>query len=152
MQRTLLVIKPDAVSRGLVGRIIARVQEKGLALRALKLLRLDRQRAERFYEVHRGQPFFEPLVAFMTSGPVAAAVFEGRRAIAVVRRLVGGTDGAAAAPGTIRGDWALSNRYNLVHASDSEEAYRRELPVLLAADDIIEGAAPGSLITFEGEA
>lgn len=151
MQRTLVLIKPDAVERRLVGHIISRIENKGLCILAVKMLRMDRGLAERFYDVHKGKPFYEPLVEFMTSGPVVALVVEGKRAIEVVRQMLGATDAAAAAPGTIRGDLALSNRYNLVHASDSEESFRREFEVILTRDDIISGIEPGRLVCFKGE-
>ena len=151
MERTLVLIKPDAVERRLVGRITSRFEEKGLLILGMKMLRMDRDLAGCFYKVHEGKPFYEPLVEFMTSGPIVAMVLEGKRAVEVVRQMLGATDAAAAAPGTIRGDWALSSRYNLVHASDSAESYRREFDVIFAEDDIIDGVKPGELICFDGE-
>ena len=126
-ERTLVLVKPDGVQRLLVGRILARFEERGLKLVALKLVRVDRALAERHYAVHRGKPFFEGLLDFITSGPLVALVLDGPNAIAVVRSMVGATRPNEAAPGTIRGDLSLSNRENLVHASDSADSAGREI-------------------------
>lgn len=121
VERTLIVIKPDAVKRGLIGEILARFERKGFKIVRLKMLKMSRECAERFYDVHRGKHFFEPLVEFMTSTPVVAAVLEGPNAIEVVRLMIGPTDGRKAPPGTIRGDYALDIQENTIHASDSSE-------------------------------
>lgn len=126
-ERTLVLIKPDAVRRGLVGEIIARFERKGLAIDALVLRQLDGELADQHYAEHADKPFYPPLREFMTSGSLVAAVISGDQAISVVRALVGATDGRAAAAGTIRGDFSLSNRENLVHASDSAESAEREI-------------------------
>jgi nucleoside-diphosphate kinase len=126
-ERTLVLIKPDAVRRGLVGEIIARFERKGLAIDALVLRRMDADLADQHYAEHVDKPFYPPLKQFMTSGDLVAAVISGDQAIGVVRALVGATDGRAAAAGTIRGDLSLSNRENLVHASDSVESAEREI-------------------------
>lgn len=126
-QRTLVLVKPDAVRRGLVGEVLTRFERKGLTLAALGLRTMDGETADRHYAEHVERPFYPPLRAFMTSGPLVAAVLAGDEAIAVVRALVGATDGRAAAAGTIRGDLSLSNRENLVHASDSAESAEREI-------------------------
>jgi nucleoside-diphosphate kinase len=126
-QRTLVLIKPDAVRRGLVGQILSRFESKGLTLVALEQRTIDAAQADAHYAEHVEQPWYPPLREFAVSGPLVALVLEGDEAIAVVRLLNGATDGRAAAPGTIRGDLSLSNRENLVHASDSEESAAREI-------------------------
>jgi nucleoside-diphosphate kinase len=126
-QRTLVLLKPDAVRRGLVGRIIARFEEKGLRVVALEQRTIDAATADRHYAEHVDRDFYPPLRAFVTSGPLVAMVLEGDEAIEVVRLLNGATDGRKAAPGTIRGDFSVSNRENLVHGSDSEESAEREI-------------------------
>lgn len=128
--KTLIVIKPDAVSRGLVGEILSRFEKKGFRIVALKLVRLTREEANEFYSVHKGKHFFEELVSFITSGPVVAAILEGRNAIDVIRLMIGSTDSSKAAPGTIRGDLGLDITSNIIHASDSIESYRRESAVI----------------------
>ena len=125
-ERTLVLIKPDTVRRGLVGEVLGRFERKGLTVVALDLRTMDGELADRHYADHVEKPWYAPLREFMTSGPLIAAVLEGDEAISVVRTLVGATDGRAAAAGTIRGDFSLSNRENLVHASDSPESSARE--------------------------
>jgi len=121
MQRTLILLKPDCVQRRLVGTIIERFERKGLRLVGLKLVQASRDLAERHYAVHKGKPFYEALLGFLTSGPTVALVWEGREAVLVARTLIGATDGTKAPPATIRGDFALSVQNNLVHGSDSPE-------------------------------
>jgi len=127
VDRTLILVKPDAFARGLTGEIIARFERKGLRIVALEYRRLDEDVAKRHYAEHEGKPFFGELVEFITSGPTWALVVEGEGAIATMRATIGATDPANAAPGTIRGDLALSMPDNLVHGSDSPESARREL-------------------------
>ncbi len=127
VERTLVLLKPDAVRRGLVGAIIGRYEAKGLTLAALELRRIDATTADRHYADHVQQPWYPPLREFITSGPLVAMVIEGSGAIDVVRAMNGATNAAVAAPGTVRGDLALSNRENLVHASDSSESAAKEL-------------------------
>ena len=126
-QRTLVLIKPDAVRRGLVGDVLSRYEAKGLTLVAMELRSIDEQMADAHYAEHVEQPWYPPLREFAVSGPLVALVLEGDEAISVVRTLNGATDGRVAAPGTVRGDFSLSNRENLVHASDSEESAAREM-------------------------
>src|ERR1700761_2243924 len=126
-QRTLVLLKPDAVRRGLVGEILSRFEAKGLSIVALELRHIDAAQADAHYAEHVERDFYPPLRAFVTSGPLLAAVLEGDEAIEVVRALNGATDGRKAAPGTIRGDLSLSNRENLVHGSDGEESPAREI-------------------------
>ncbi len=126
-ERTLVLLKPDAVRRGLVGEVLGRFERKGLRLVSMDLRTVDGELADRHYAEHLERDFYPPLRAFITSGPLVACVLEGDEAIEVVRALVGATDGRKAAPGTIRGDLSLSNRENLVHASDSTGSAAREL-------------------------
>lgn len=138
MERTLVLLKPDAVQRGLVGPILARLEAKGLRIVGLKLRRFPRPLIEKHYDVHKARPFFHSLVDFMTSGPVVALALEGKSAIAVVRRLLGKTDAAEAEPGTIRGDFALSRSNNLVHGSDGPESAHKELALFFEAGELCE--------------
>jgi nucleoside-diphosphate kinase len=127
-ERTLVLVKPDGVSRRLVGEVISRIERKGLDLVALRLRTVDRELAEQHYAEHDGKPFFADLLDFITSGPVVAAVVEGPRAIAAFRQLAGGTDPVdKAVPGSIRGDFGLETQFNLVHGSDSPESAAREI-------------------------
>jgi nucleoside-diphosphate kinase len=137
MERTLVIFKPDAVDRLLVGRILARFEDKGLRIAAMKLQQSPIERVQKHYQVHRQQPFYEALVRFMTSGPVVLAVLEGPSAIGVVRNLVGPTDGREAPAGTIRGDFGLHQRYNLIHASDGPETARQEIELFFSPDEIV---------------
>ena len=127
IQRTLIILKPDAVQRGLVGTIIARFEQKGLNIVGLKMRTFERSLLEKHYEVHKERPFYGNLVDFMSSGPVVALAIEGKDAISVVRTLVGKTNAREAAPGTIRGDFGMSFSNNLVHASDGEDTAKFEL-------------------------
>lgn len=127
VERTLVLIKPDAVRRGLVGEILGRFERKGLTIEAMVLRGMDAALADQHYAEHVEKPFYPPLKDFMTSGPLIAAVLSGDQAIEVVRALVGVTDGRKAAAGTIRGDLSMSNRENLVHASDSVDSAKREI-------------------------
>jgi nucleoside-diphosphate kinase len=126
-ERTLVLIKPDGVSRGLVGEVITRIERKGMALAALELRTVDRSLAEQHYAEHVGKPFFESLLEFITSGPLVAAIVEGPRAIEAFRQLAGATDPVKAATGSIRGDHALEVQFNIVHGSDSPESAKREI-------------------------
>jgi nucleoside-diphosphate kinase len=139
-ERTLVLVKPDGVQRQLVGRIVDRYEERGLKIVGLKLLQVDRELAERHYDVHRERPFFAGLVTFITSGPLVALALEGPNAIAVVRAINGATRPHEAAPGTIRGDFALETAQNIVHASDSAETARFELGLWFK---------PGELVDYE---
>jgi nucleoside-diphosphate kinase len=137
-ERTLVLVKPDGVQRLLTGRILARYEERGLKLVGLKLVRVDRDLAERHYAVHREKPFFGGLVEFITSGPLVALALEGPNAIAIVRALNGATRPHEAAPGTIRGDFAVETAQNIVHASDSAETAVAELDLWFTADELHE--------------
>lgn len=127
MEQTLMMIKPDAVGRNLIGRILERVEGSGLRLARLRMVHLQAEEAKRFYRVHESKPFYEPLVAFMTSGPIVAAVIEGEDAVKRLRAIMGATDPAKAEAGTIRRDFALDIEKNSVHGSDAVETAREEI-------------------------
>lgn len=137
MERTLVLLKPDALQRRLVGPIIARLEAKGLTIVGMKLLQVPRDLAARHYAEHVGKPFYEELVSFITSAPVIALVVEGPQAIAAVRALMGKTNPFDAAPGTIRGDFGLSVGMNLVHGSDSPAAAAREIPLFFSPEEML---------------
>lgn len=131
-QQTLVLIKPDGVARGLVGEIVSRLEAKGLTIEEMRMRTMDSELADAHYAEHVGKPFYPPLKQFMTSGRLVAMIVSGDESIPVVRALAGATDGRKAAPGTIRGDLSLSNRENLIHASDSEESAKREIALWFA--------------------
>ncbi len=137
MKRTLVLLKPDALERGLVGEIISRLEGQGLKIVAVKMIWVDGALAKRHYAVHKGKPFFEGLVEFITSRPIVAAIFEGEDAVAVVRSAMGETDPASAAPGTIRGDLAQDIGCNLIHGSDSEETAEKEIDLFFSKSEIL---------------
>jgi nucleoside-diphosphate kinase len=137
VERTLVLVKPDAVRRGLAGEILARFEARGLALRGAKLLTVSRELAEEHYAEHVERPFFGELVEFITSAPTLAFVLEGEGAIAVVRSTIGATNPAESAPGTIRGDLALAMPDNLVHGSDSPESAQREVALWFRDDELV---------------
>ena len=126
MSRTLILVKPDAFARNLTGEIIARFERKGLRIAALRHMTMDRQLAEQHYAEHDGKPFFEELVSFITSGPLVALVLEGQDAVKAARQVIGATNPLEAAPGSIRGDYAIAVGQNMVHGSDSDESAERE--------------------------
>jgi nucleoside-diphosphate kinase len=137
MQQTLVLLKPDCIQRRLAGTVLRRFEEKGLRLAGMKLVRPDRRLAEKHYAVHKGKPFYESLLEFLTGGPTLAVVLEGREAVAVVRQLMGPTDGTKAPPGTIRGDHALSVQNNLIHGSDSPDNAAAEIQLWFRADELV---------------
>jgi nucleoside-diphosphate kinase len=137
MQQTLILLKPDCVQRRLVSAILQRFEQKGLRLAAIKLVQASRALAENHYAVHKGKPFYDSLLQFLTSGPTVAVVLEGREAVAVVRNLMGPTDGVKAPPGTIRGDYALSVQNNLIHGSDSAENAAAEIALWFKPDELV---------------
>ena len=136
MQRTLILLKPDCVHRRLVGTILQRFEQKGLRLVALKFVQASRELAEKHYAVHKGKPFYDSLLAFLTAGPTVAVVFEGREAVAAARNIMGATDGVKAPPGTIRGDFAISVQNNLVHGSDSPENAAVEIALWFKPEEL----------------
>lgn len=139
IERTLIIIKPDGVERGLVGEVIRRFEARGLEIVALKMMRADRELIEKHYEEHRGKQFFGDLVNYLCSGPVVVFVLRGPRAISVCRTMVGATDATQAAPGTIRGDFGLSIERNLVHASADAESAEREIGLWFAVPEVEAG-------------
>lgn len=136
MERTLILVKPDGVQRGLIGEIIARFERRGLKLIGLKLLRMDRALAERHYAVHKGKPFYEGLLSYITSAPVAAMVWEGPSAIALARQTMGSTQPGEAAPGSIRADFGMVVGRNLVHGSDGPETAAYEIPLFFKDSEL----------------
>ena len=136
MERSLVLIKPDAMQRRLAGTIISRLEGQGLKLVALKVLHLDRTLAERHYAIHAGKPFFEDLIAYIISTPIVASVFEGERAVEVIRKIMGATDPARAEPGTIRCDFGSDIQRNAVHSSDSIETAEKEIKLFFAGNEI----------------
>jgi nucleoside-diphosphate kinase len=137
MERTLVLLKPDCLQRRLAGAILQRFEQKGLRLAGLKLVQATHSIAERHYAVHKGRPFYESLLSFLTSGPTMALVLEGREAVAVVRGLIGVTDGAKAAPGTIRGDYGISVQNNLIHGSDSVDNAATEIAIWFSSAELV---------------
>lgn len=137
MERTLVIVKPDGVQRGLIGPILSRLESRGLKLVGLKFLQVSEGLAQRHYAIHRDKPFFQDLVSFITSSPVVVAVFEGPKAVAVVRSMLGATDPAQSAPGTIRGDWGLDTIHNLLHASDSAENAQQEVALWFQPNELV---------------
>lgn len=138
VEKTLILIKPDAVKRRLSGRILQRFEEKGMKIVATKMLTLTKEQAEKHYAVHSDKPFFTGLVKYICSGPIIAFIFEGKDAIAVSRKLCGATDGSKAEPGTIRGDFSSGIEKNTIHASDSQESYEHEYPIYFRKEEIQE--------------
>ena len=138
MQRTLILLKPDCIQRRLIGRIVGRFEQKGLRLVAMKLVQASRDLAERHYAVHKGKPFYDSLLAFITAGPTLAMVWEGREAVTVARTLMGPTDGTKAPPATIRGDYAISVQNNLVHGSDSPENAATEIALWFKPEELVD--------------
>ena len=138
VERTFALLKPDAVQRGLAGQILSRFERRGLKIVGLKLMRVSRQLAESYYAEHKGKSFYEPLMSYITSGPVVAMVLEGDGAVAIVRKMMGKTNSAEAEPGTIRGDFALTIGRNVIHGSDSLESAKREIGFFFKPDELQE--------------
>ena len=136
MERTLIIFKPDAVQRGLTGEILTRFEKKGLQIVGMKFMKIPQSLAETHYEPHKGKPFYPGLVKFMTSSPVIVLALAGKDAIAIARKMMGATFGSKAEPGTIRGDYGVSNSFNLIHGSDSPEAATRELGLFFKPDEL----------------
>ena len=141
MQQTLILLKPDAIHRRLVGAILQRFEQKGLRLVGMKLVQPDRALAEKHYAIHRGKPFYDSLLQFLTSGPTLAVVLEGREAVAVVRGMMGATDGAKSPPGTIRGDLGISVQNNLIHGSDSPDNAASEIALWFQPAELLKYAS-----------
>lgn len=138
VERTFALLKPDAVQRGLAGQILSRFESRGLKIVGLKIMRVSRPLAESYYAEHKGKAFYEPLMGYITSGPVIAMVLEGDGAVAIVRKMMGKTNSAEAEPGTIRGDFALTIGRNVIHGSDSLESAKREIAFFFKPDELHE--------------
>jgi nucleoside-diphosphate kinase len=138
MERTLIIVKPEGVQRGLVGQVIGRLEQRGLKLVGLKLLQITPELAERHYGVHKGKPFFNGLVKHITSSPVVVGVVEGPKAISVVRATMGATNASEALPGTIRGDFALEIGFNIIHGSDAPETAEQEIKLFFRPEELVE--------------
>lgn len=138
MERTLVIVKPDAVQRGLIGPVITRLEQRGLRIVGLKMIQITPDLARRHYAIHEGKPFFDGLIRYITSAPVVVMVVEGTKAIEVVRATMGATNPAAAAPGTIRADYALEIGRNLVHGSDGPETAKTEIALFFAPEELLE--------------
>jgi nucleoside-diphosphate kinase len=150
LERTLVLIKPDAVQRGLIGEITARLEKRGLRLAAARFLRVDRTLAEKHYAVHKGKPFYHGLIAYITSAPVMAMVWEGPNAIAAVRQTMGSTRPTEAAPGSVRHDFGLTVGRNLTHASDSPQTAAEEVSLWFEPGDLVEWGRDVDRWIFEG--
>ena len=137
-ERTLVILKPDAIQRGIVGEIISRFEKKGFKIVGLKMIQVDKNLAEKHYIEHKGKPFYDELVEFITSGPVVVFVVEGRNAISNVRKMVGATNPEEALPGTIRHDYGLHIGKNIIHASDSKESAEREIDLFFNIDELVD--------------
>jgi nucleoside-diphosphate kinase len=142
VERTLVLLKPDTVARGLCGEIISRFEKKGLRLAGMKLMQVDEALARKHYAMHEGKPFFQGLIEYITALPIVAMVWEGPNAIANVRAVMGATDPAKAQPGTIRGDYGLDISNNLVHGSDSEESAKREIALFFKDEEVLSWERP----------
>ncbi len=147
-ERTLVLLKPDTVARGLIGEVTGRLERKGLRLAAMKMMWVDEALAKRHYAVHEGKPFFRGLIEYITALPIVAMVWEGPGAIATVRQTMGATDPAKAAPGTIRGDLAVNISNNLVHGSDSPESAQKEIALFFKEEEIHSWARPQEKYVF----
>ena len=150
MERTLVLIKPDAMQRGLAGEILSRLERRGLRIVALRLLQMDEAMARRHYAEHEGKPFYEGLISYITACPIIAAVFEGSGAVEVVRKTIGVTNPAEAEPGTIRGDLALETGRNLIHGSDSPQSAKREIALFFREEELHSYARDVDRWLFEG--
>jgi len=137
LERTLIIVKPDGIQRSLAGQVLGRLEARGLRFAGLKLMRISRELASRHYAEHQGKPFYEGLVEFITSGPVIVGVVEGPNAISITRTTMGATNPANAAPGTIRGDFAVSMSYNIIHGSDSPESAQREIALFFSPEELV---------------
>jgi nucleoside-diphosphate kinase len=149
LETTLIIVKPDGVQRGLVGRIVSRFEEKGLVLRGMKFMKIPKETAETHYAPHKERKFYPGLVRFMTSSPVVVMALSGINAIAICRKMMGATFGSNAEPGTIRGDFGVSNSFNLIHGSDSPEAAAKEIELFFKAGEIVEWTPNNIVWTYD---
>ncbi|MEK7756891.1 MAG: nucleoside-diphosphate kinase [Planctomycetota bacterium] len=148
MERTLIILKPDAIQRRLIGRLIQRFEDKGLAVGGMKLMRISRDLAERHYAPHKGKPFYPGLIDYITSGPVVVMVLQGERCIEIARTMMGKTFGYEAAPGTIRGDFGASRSFNLIHGSDAPESAKTEIALYFQEKELLDYAPPDQTWVF----
>ncbi len=149
METTLIILKPDAVQRGLMGQIISRFENKGLQIVGMKMMQITRDLAATHYKDHQGKPFYDGLVGFMTSSPVCVMAIRGIGAIAIARSMMGATFGSKAAAGTIRGDYGVSNSFNLIHGSDSPEAAEREISLFFNSGEVLEFERAGDRWVYD---
>src|SRR6185295_13213453 len=149
METTLVIVKPDGVQRRLAGRILSRFEEKGLQIAGAKFMKIPLETAKRHYKPHEGKPFYAGLVQYMTSSPVLVLALRGKNAIAVVRKMMGATFGSKAEPGTIRGDFAISDGFNLVHASDSPETAKHEVSLFFREGEILDYAMADTVWVYD---
>ena len=138
IERTFIMIKPDGIQRGIVGRILSRFEEKGLKPVAVRMIKMTRDLAEKHYSIYKGKHFYDELIGFITSGPVLTSVWEGKNAVSIVRKLVGATSPEDADPGTIRGDFVIDTGFNIVHASDSIETSKMEINLFFKEDELLD--------------
>jgi nucleoside-diphosphate kinase len=150
MERTLIIIKPEGVQRGLIGQVITRFEQRGLKVIGLKIMHITPELAERHYSVHKGKPFFNGLVKHITSSPVVVAVVEGPEAIGVVRTTMGATNASEATPGTLRGDYALEIGFNLIHGSDSPETAALEIKLFFRPEELVDYTLATQAWIYEG--
>jgi nucleoside-diphosphate kinase len=151
VERTLIILKPDALSRRLVGRIVQRFEDKGLIIAGMKLMQISRTLAERHYAPHKGKPFYPGLIDYITAGPVIVMVLQGNRVIEISRTLMGKTFGYEAAPGTIRGDFGASRSYNLIHGSDAPETAKSEIALYFTSAELLDYAPSGIEWVFKSD-
>jgi nucleoside-diphosphate kinase len=137
LEKTFVMLKPSTVARAMIGKVVGRIEDKGLKIAAMKLTWVTQEKAAKLYAVHKGKPFYDALVQFITSGPIVAMVIEGDEAVKIMRKLIGATNAKEAESGTIRGDFALSNQKNAVHASDSAENAKCEMAIFFAPEEIL---------------
>ncbi len=149
VQTTLIILKPDAVQRGLMGRILSRFEDKGLQIVGCKMIQIPQEMAERHYSDHKGKPFYDGLVSFMTSSPVLVLAIRGVGAIAICRKMMGATFGSNAEGGTIRGDFGVSNSFNLIHGSDSPEAASKEMELFFGAGEVLDWERAGEKWVYD---
>jgi len=149
LERSLVIVKPDGVQRGLVGEIINRLERRGLRLAAMKFMQVNKELAEKHYAVHQGKPFYEPLVSYIISGPVVVMAWEGPKAVEAIRQTVGATNPTAAAPGTIRADFGMDIGRNLIHASDGVETAAAEIDLWFKSAELVEWKRDGERWVFE---
>ncbi|MBI2251815.1 MAG: nucleoside-diphosphate kinase [Armatimonadetes bacterium] len=137
MEKTLILVKPDGIMKGLIGEILSRFEKRAYKIIALKFIRVSEDKAQKLYAPHFGKPFYEPLIKYITSGPVVSIVIEGDDIIKQARKIIGATNPKEASPGTIRGDFAQKIEYNLIHGSDSEESAQREIPIFFSPEELL---------------